>query len=296
MSHCHFFKRSIFAFLFLTALLTLATSYFMPDGEGNNNYFFLLMWSPGLAAVIVNLIKRKSLKGLGWKFSLKWMAIGWVLPIAYGALVYGTIWITGLGEVPNPTFLERARFTMGMQSESDSLIIISAFFYITVLSLIPNMIMSLGEELGWRGFLVPELFISFDFKKTALISGVIWSLWHLPGFLDGNYGQGSTPIALRLFCFLIMVLSGAVMLAWIRLESGSLWPAVVFHATHNGVILAFFERLTLDTGNTAYFSGEFGIGLAICSALFAWYFYKKPLTVNKIKPNKITEPTHTAVV
>lgn len=296
MSNSISFKSSVVAFLLLTGLITFAVYYFMPDSEGANSYFLLLMWSPGIAAVIVNLVKRKSLRGLGWKFSLKWMAIGWLLPIAYGSLAYGSIWITGLGDVPNPTFLERARFTMGMESDSDTLIIISAFFYITVISLIPNMVMSLGEELGWRGFLVPELFYRFDFKKTALISGAIWSTWHLPGILGGNYGQETTPVLFRLFCFLIMVLSGAMILAWIRLESGSVWPAVVFHATHNGVIQAFFDRLTLDTGNTAYFSGEFGIALAACSALFAWYFYRKPLSDNKVKPSEIGEPIQVPVL
>lgn len=203
------------------------------------------------------------------------MAIGWLLPIGYGTFAYGAIWLLGLGEVPNPTFLERARFTMGMDSENDLLIITSAFFYITVLSLLPNMVMTLGEELGWRGFLVPEMNRWLGFKRTALFSGVIWAAWHLPGILSGNYGASEIPLWFRLTCFSILVISGAVILAWIRLESGSVWPAVIFHATHNGVIQMFFERITLPAEHTAYFAGEFGIALAVSSAIVAWYFFRK---------------------
>lgn len=275
-------KRNTYAFLILVFVLTLAVHFLLPT-EGGNLASFLIMWTPGLAAIFINLISKKTLKGLGWKFSLKWMAIGWLLPIVYGAVAYGTIWLAGLGDVPNPTFLERARLTMGMTSESDLLIITSAFFYITILSLIPNMVMALGEELGWRGFLVPEMNEWLGFKKTALFSGFIWAAWHLPGILSGSYGAAGTPLWYQLTCFSIMVISGAVILAWIRLKSGSVWPAVIFHATHNGVIQMFFERITLDTGPTRWFAGEFGIMLALISGIIAWYFFKRSTEVEAVQ-------------
>lgn len=274
MSTQHNSKRNTYAFLILVFILTLVVHFMLP-AEGGNILTMLIMWTPGLAAIIINLVSKKTLKGLGWRFSLRWMAIGWILPIAYGAVAYGTIWLSGLGDVPNPTFLERARFTIGMDSENDLLIITSAFFYITILSLIPNMIMALGEELGWRGFLVPEMNNWLGFKRTALFSGVIWAAWHLPGILSGNYGSSATPLWYQLTCFSIMVISGAVILAWIRLKSGSVWPAVIFHATHNGVIQMFFERITVDTGPTPYVAGEFGIALAVTSGIVAWYFFRR---------------------
>jgi membrane protease YdiL (CAAX protease family) len=39
---------------------------------------------------------------------------------------------------------------------------------------------ALGEEIGWRGFLVPELSRKMSFTGTAILSGAVWSCWHYP--------------------------------------------------------------------------------------------------------------------
>lgn len=114
------------------------------------------------------------------------------------------------------------------------------------------MVFALGEGLGWRGFLVPKLNRITSFKNTTLIS-IIWAAWHLPRILSGNYGATGTPLWYQIICSTILELSGAVILAWLRLKFGSLWPCAVFHAVHNGVIQHFFTNLTSDTGKTAYF-------------------------------------------
>lgn len=268
-------QNKVFAYLGLTAILTLSTHFFLPKEELGNWFFFLVMWTPGLAAIVVSLLTKRSLKEIGWKLTPKWLALGWVLPIVYGFLAYGAIWIFGWGDVPNPLFIERSKMTLGMDSDNETLVIVSAFFYITLVNLIPSLIMGLGEEIGWRGFLVPELSKWLGFKPAAWISGIIWGAWHMPGILDGNYGEGTTPLWYRVACFSILVMAGAILFAWLRMKSESIWPVAIFHATHNGVIQAFFNRITLDNGNTEYFWGEFGIALAISCSLVAWFFYGK---------------------
>ncbi|TBW30234.1 CPBP family intramembrane glutamic endopeptidase [Gramella sp. KN1008] len=270
-------KLRIAIFVGILAGLTLLSRIISLPGNWN---MFLVMWIPGLAALLTMLFTALPLRSVGWRFNFKWMAIGWLLPVSYGAITYGIIWLTGLGGVPKETFLERARFTMGMSSENDLLIIISAFFFISLVNLLPNMLLSLGEELGWRGFLVPQLIKTTTFLNTVIVSGIIWSCWHLPGILSGDYAAQGTPLWYQVFCFILMVVSGSVMLAWLRIQSGSLWPAVVFHATHNGVIQAFFDRLTSDTGYTGYFIGEFGIGLAMVSLVIVFLILKYV----KVKP------------
>lgn len=268
-------KTRILTFVIILACLTVA-SRFLP-GRSNLTMLFI-MWIPGIAALLTSLITWKSLKQVSWKPKWKWMGIGWLLPVTYGAIAFGIIWTLGLGSVPKASFIENGKLTMGMTSNNEALIIVAAFFYITILNLLPNMIFALGEELGWRGFLVPELNKITSFGKTALFSGLLWAGWHLPAILSGNYGAEGTPLWFQVICFSVLVLSGAVILAWLRLSSGSIWPCVVFHAVHNGVIQNFFTNLTADTGKTEYFIGEFGIMVPVISLLFAIYFlwkYKK---------------------
>jgi len=267
-------KRVLIFVLLLTALTTL-TNVLASFLQNETIISLLIMWSPGIAAIMTGLFTRRSFSKMGWAFSIKWVALGWITPILYAVIAYSVVWMVGFGSFPSPTFLERARFTLGMETNSNSLVIISAFFYITILNLIPAMLMSLGEEMGWRGLLVPELSDWVGFKKASWISGLVWATWHLPGILMGNYGAIGTPLLLQLFCFFLMVVSTGIILAWLRMKSNSLWPAVVFHATHNGVIQMFFDRITIETAYTKYFTGEFGIALALLASLFAWYFFKR---------------------
>lgn len=280
-------QKRVFIFLAILVIFTITVNWGASLIKSPNLVTLVIMWTPGLAAIAASLLTKRSLKLMGWKLSAKWLALGWVLPIAYATVAYGAIWILGLGDVPNPTFLERARITMGMNSDSDALIIVSAFFFITVLNLLPAMILALGEEIGWRGFLVPELTDWLGLKKAGWISGIIWACWHLPGILSGNYGQSETPLWYRLICFSILVVSTGILLAWLRMKSGSIWPAAIFHATHNGVIQMFFGPITRDTGKTAYFAGEFGFALVPVLIILAFWVYKRmdtnttPLTMHE---------------
>lgn len=236
----------------------------------------VIMWSPGLAAIIASIITRRSLKEIGWRpWPVKWLAAGWILPILYALPAYSLIWIIGLGSVPNPVFLERARLTLGMGSESDWLVIFAAFGYITIFNLLPTMILAVGEEIGWRGFLVPELTKWIGFYRASLLSGLIWSLWHWPGILTDSYGFANTPIAYRLACFTALVVTSGIIMAWLRMKSGSIWPVAIMHTTHNGAVQAFFDRITAETGSTRYFTGEFGVAMIPFSIAIAWYCWRR---------------------
>ncbi|GII76026.1 abortive infection protein [Sphaerisporangium rufum] len=95
-----------------------------------------------------------------------------------------------------------------------------------------NAIPALGEEYGWRGWLLPRL-LPLGPVRAIAVSGLIWGAWHAPLTLRGyNYPELGPWAALMFtgFC----VLFGAF-LGWTRLASGSVWPAVAGHATLNAV-------------------------------------------------------------
>ena len=79
-----------------------------------------------------------------------------------------------------------------------------------------------------------------------------------------------------LFFTLIAGIGLSTIMAWLRLRSGSVWTAVIFHMALNIHTQGFFQNLTIETSwLTHYFSGEHGLMLAIVSAAAAYLFWRK---------------------
>jgi len=93
--------------------------------------------------------------------------------------------------------------------------------------------LSNGEEMGWRGYVLPRL----QAKQTALVSslilGVIWAFWHFPRYLAPD-NNGS------FMWMLIKVLADSVIYTWVYNNTkGSLLLTTILHAASNtaGVFL-----------------------------------------------------------
>jgi membrane protease YdiL (CAAX protease family) len=90
--------------------------------------------------------------------------------------------------------------------------------------------MQAGEEVGWRGFLLPRLSDRVGPEAASLLVGIIWAVWHVPLFLipgTGSDGQ-SFPI------YLLHVTALSVAMTWLfRRSGGSLLLVMVMHAAVN---------------------------------------------------------------
>ncbi|HET7622627.1 MAG TPA: CPBP family intramembrane glutamic endopeptidase [Gemmatimonadaceae bacterium] len=255
----HDARAAVTTFLVLTFALSAIFWWLIIDagslGAHGGLYVLALMWCPGVSALITRLIFQHDLRGEGWGLgSPRWLALAYLLPVAYATVAYGAVWLLGLGGV------DLARFTTG-----------TATFL--VLGTIQSLVSATGEELGWRGFLVPTLAKSMSFGRLAVLSGAIWALWHFPLIIFADYNSG-TATWYSLVCFTLMVTALAVILAWLRLRSGSVWPAALMHASHNLFVQGFFDRVTVDTGPTPWLTSEFGAGLAITVGVVAWIFWR----------------------
>ena len=237
-----------------------------------------LMWCPAFAAIATKLFFRESLWSLGWKWrGTPYQVLSYFLPILYALPVYLLVWLTGLGHFPSEDLVTRLRAEAVAAGTTDLSLWHILPVYIAKMATLGvafGACFALGEEIGWRGFLVPELAKVTGLKQVALISGLMWAAWHYPLLIFGDYNKG-TPGWLALPCFTALVLSVSFILAKIRLVSGSLWAAVIFHSSHNIFVQAVFTRLTSDTGPTNYIIDEFGIGLAMTSAIAAIIVYRR---------------------
>jgi membrane protease YdiL (CAAX protease family) len=96
-----------------------------------------------------------------------------------------------------------------------------------------NAIPALGEEWGWRGWLLPRLLTSNGVLTSLLLSGAVWGVWHAPLTLLGyNYPRLGSWAALTFIGFCVLA---GVLFGWLRLRTGSVWPAVVAHGSLNAV-------------------------------------------------------------
>jgi len=224
-------------------------------GARGGNYVLALMWCPGVSALITRLIFQRNVRGEGWRLGApRWAILAYLLPVVYATAAYGLVWLTGLGGV------DLGRFKTPVLT-------------FVVVGSLQSLLSATGEELGWRGFLVPTLARTMSFGRTALVSGAIWAAWHVPLIVFADY-NGGTPTWYSVLCFGVMVVAMGVPFAWLRLRSGSVWPAAILHASHNLFVQAFFDRVTVDTGPTRWLTSEFGAALALALGVTAWLFWR----------------------
>ena len=200
--------------------------------------------------------------------------MSFLIPLGYATATYVVVWSAGLGGFYNQTFVATISKRFGLGPMPAWAAITMYLLLMGSTGLVRGCASSLGEELGWRGFLVPELAKRFSFTATALISGCLWSLWHYPILILADYNAG-TPTWYALTCFTVMVISISFVFAWMRLKSGSLWTGVLLHASHNLFIQAFYDPITVDTGRAKYVIGEFGAALPIMTIVLAIYFWSR---------------------
>jgi membrane protease YdiL (CAAX protease family) len=89
---------------------------------------------------------------------------------------------------------------------------------------------TLGEEVGWRGYALPALQARYSALLASLILGVLWGLWHLPVFFNPDTSYSNLPF----FLFLPFIVLIAIIMTWLfNSTGGSVLMAMFFHAVLN---------------------------------------------------------------
>ena len=235
-----------------------------------------LMLSVGFAAILTCLITRTNLRGLGWHWgSWKFHGLSYFLPLGYATVAYGLIWATGVGGWYDSAFVLEQKESYNLGTWSNAAVIAFQFLMTATVSFVLLLPSVLGEELGWRGLLVPQLSELMPFTGVALVSGLLWAVWHWPLMFMGVYGNGTTPLIYQLLCFTLCIMSMSVIMTYIRLKTDSLWPAVIFHMSHNIFLQKFFGPMTSEQANSAWFLDEFGAVLPAIILVLAVIYWRK---------------------
>ena len=217
-----------------------------------------MMLTPAIAAlVVVFFVERPERKAaaLGlWPLGrpgrfILYLALGLIVPVV---LILVALPVGALLGVYPADFVGLSGFraildaqTGGMELPVPIGVLVAAQFVNVLIGAVVNLLPALGEELGWRGWLLPRL-LRFGVVPAILLSGVIWGLWHAPLILLGyNYGDvGWLGVVMMIgMCTVIGAIFG-----WLRIRSNSVWPAALAHGAFNAA--AGFSFVFAAAGET----------------------------------------------
>jgi membrane protease YdiL (CAAX protease family) len=149
------------------------------------------MFIPALSALITQKwVLRRSLKELGFQWggaAYYWKT--YLVMLLLFTVNYALTWIfIQKPDLTLSSFLTQYGIQGGLPMPANQMIALLALVTL-VGAPVMNMIPSLGEEIGWRGFLLPAL-EPLGQTKAAVFSGMIWALWHTPMILLLGFGYG----------------------------------------------------------------------------------------------------------
>ncbi|MDT7712060.1 MAG: protease family protein, partial [Pseudonocardiales bacterium] len=198
-----------------------------------------LMWSPAVASMVARLALREGFADVSFRVGGRrgWQAIAvaTIFPIVIGLPAYGIAWKAGLAR-----FAPRPRGVAAHLASTSP--VVSFVIMLAVAATIGTVVASLtaaGEEIGWRGYMLTRL-IDAGIPCPVLLSGLIWGLWHVPIVLGAGYAAGPSPAASALLLVVLATAFGVVF-ARLRLQTGSIWPAIVLHGAWNSIIQSAFD-------------------------------------------------------
>lgn len=209
----------------------------------------LMTWLTQGKYEAAKLLKRFLIWRVGWKWFLAALLLE---PLCIVAGVYLNAALT---QVP-PDFST----VMAYQIFGTSAPLPMFFLPFFLVDLITN-----GEEMGWRGYVLPRLQVKYGALASSLILGVIWALWHLP-----KYITHFSPITF--FWSMLHFLAFAVILTWLyNTTKGSLLIVAVSHAVSNtfGIFMPMANTVSSENMDSYIFYVLFEVLAAIVITILA---------------------------
>jgi uncharacterized protein len=229
-------------------------------------YFVLLnlsSYGPSLAAIIVTAITQ------GWhrvkvllKRPLQWR-VSWL------------VYLVTFFVFPLIFFLGYQAFGIRAAEGENLLVFLTLVVAVPINALVSSIILGigpLGEELGWRGFMLPHLLEHHGDFSSSVILGLVWAIWHLPVFLFTEF-RGEIPFALAISLYPF----GTIAIAYVMTKlhhwgRGSVLIAILYHGVVNYV--ADSKEFWQSEHLSPLWLQIITIGLMILTALVFWFLSK----------------------
>ncbi|MDD4583506.1 MAG: type II CAAX endopeptidase family protein [Eubacteriales bacterium] len=239
-------KKRLIIFVVLTTVIAWIIFLLIPIcgltyGKGwSTAILAAAMFAPALSSILTRLITKEGFKNMYMRPNFKGhikayllVFFGPTILLVLSGAVYFLIFPGSFD--PELTKFKGIAALSGNTGLTASNLLLISVLQVAVIGPIINIIPTMGEELGWRGYLLPKLRKLFSERYALIISGVIWGLWHIPVIVMGhNYGTDYVGypwlgiLAMIVFCVVLGVIEGYIS---IKLESAI--PAAMIHSTVN---------------------------------------------------------------
>jgi membrane protease YdiL (CAAX protease family) len=172
-------------------------------------------FGPGIAGAIVTRLRGESIRSwlvttLDWRRRLRWYGLAIAVPVG------GAVGMAALV------------FSLAGMPDTDSFARLAPLVAVNLV--LATLLTGGNEELGWRGFALPELQTRFSALTASLLLGGVWAVWHVPMFVYGVY-------QLSPLLYAASVISFSVILTWYYNTSAGCVPgAMLLHGTLNAVV------------------------------------------------------------
>ena len=239
-------KKEIIIFSVIVIALS-SLICFISYNLDNSNLSILAVFTPSLVALVLTAITKgkKGVLELFVKQTVKKTAFKWLL----------------LSVIGIPVLVSLAMLT--------SLSFDISKFGLRTTQLLPQIVVivliAIGEEYGWRGFLLPRLMKKLNVFYSSIILGLIWGVWHFPAYLI----ETGVPLNMHFLVFLLWVVIGTLFISWIYYYTKSVLTSILIHISANA---AFNYLLILPefTGSMNTF-WLFILYLSVLMILVYWF-------------------------
>jgi membrane protease YdiL (CAAX protease family) len=252
------------AFYFLAFSLALVVAFLSQVlGEG---VLLISMFTPLIAVMLMFfVVTRDGYSRAGWLSlglhhpGLRSWGLAVLMPLLAIGGAYGAAWIIGVGQLNMPGGREMVTLPV-------KLIISIAF---------GALLGALGEEVGWRGYLLPHL-MPLGRTRAMLLTGFLHGVWHLPVMLFTPFYHGLGDRFIVVSLFLLSITAAGVFYGYLRLTSNSIWPVAIAHRAVN-TFWDQFTTLTIPVSPLAleYLAGESGVFTLIGIIVIAYWLLSR---------------------
>jgi membrane protease YdiL (CAAX protease family) len=235
----------------------------------------IAMFTPLAAVLLMQLVvTHDGTTRAGWRIlglhqlGLRTWGVAILAPFLVMLCTYGIAWSTGIGRLDQTAL-------SGVIALDGPVSVLRTVFKI-LLGLIMSMTLALGEEIGWRGYLLLHL-LPLGRTRALLLSGLLQGIWHLPIMLLTPFYHESGDRLTVAALFLLSTTLGGVFFGSLRLTSKSVWPAALAHGAFN-MFWTTFMAITVAVTSPAvleYWAGESGVITLVEIAVVAgWLIYR----------------------